>query len=1499
MPPEVEYASRILAEVCVRRAFEGGRSGVFAESVPRIDPEAFLAEVEKLSEDAVRVALLGGSGVPKWASRLVELTTDPTTANVWRNDTSARGGRRLITVVLGPAPRLNSLRSALLIVKAEHIRATIAARCLRLVDSPARAAFLQAVEAASDDIPTPRLIAYAARLEELAAHGKAALLDGEPAEVRRLGLLPSAAQFNNPAAALARRAIRRNLDLLRSLRPLQPRVRQSLAELVESEHELAGRASALLAYENAGEFGLLGNLTFEEVEETLKTRAQPLEKGTPPPPPKSSRARTDGDALAVDLLIDEGGHGMQAAAKRFQEAIEPDGEGVIDAEEVRVGRRTIRPRIRLGTTQATTMFGRYLTEDVWGALVSTDQEVDFVGAQKLVASGDAEVEEFRPGDTNSVRDILQRAADRGFVSADALERWDAYAVARAKLLPHANALIDHPLLALVGSADLLANARELLGTYTAALAAIVETSRALEERNATDAARRLTGTALALDVAFIATPAEFVSIAAPTHPFHVWRWLSLVALFEEHRDELRELGKDTLQPLVTDPPSACPQVVLSPFALRARRLDRSRPFIPTGSFAALPLFGEPTARQLGKFRARSLAKIAQRLLRLMPHAGLGLHVALIDPPSVVGALEDLLELDNPLAPGETVVLHVTVARTRAARETTDEEDDAVSTLARDLADQGGTLVVLSEGANLREVAAKLKVCPPHIAVVFDPGTGERIAVPVAQRPSLSPLITPRAYRYDEFDDRLDMVVAGDAEPFATYHDLYCRTLDVPRTDFIGRRSGASQNARALQEIAEACVWMVVIDQALEPTLRIGSTLRLDWRSDGGRDVVTFTAHPETVDDLIGDAIRLVGLVPDEQTRRRTINDLFHLSGDAVLGLARGRAGATAAEPRVARETIGVLAAQRWYQGLYPEALLISLDDATSRAWILGCNDDNRRSDLLGLRPSEGGVVVEALEVKAHDDPHAGVVEREPLSGHAVDQVDQTITTLRKVMTLPANSPVMRARQDMLRDQLYRAVASRPYSADRRGRLVRLLEEFFHNGPREVAGFVVRVAIEPGAGRAEAVVPRWFQSSGGNRVGLVDVIESGAAVSTVVVDVRQPPSLPAGLVAEGGQEPPSTRTPSRAPAGVRAGDGVPFRVLIGKAPGGSEVTWEPHRRDAHLNNFGVLVTGDPGSGKTQMLKVLISEGAARGLPLCIFDYKADYSDEAFAQQNHLQVFDIDRKGLPFNPLSLVPDARGEAQPIRQIHELVGILGRIFDLGDQQQARLRRAIVDAYGQHNIASNERLVVAQTPSPPGFNEVRRILDADPHNEALLNRLSPLFDLRLFPDAEEASTSFERLIGERVVLKLSSLPNDRIKAAISEFVIVRLHGHVVKGDQPRELRRMLVFDEAWRVNGSVRLQELAREGRAFGLGLIVATQFPGDLPENLAGNLATQLLLSNQDPDHRRAVVRTLCGAGSGPDAQRLLTTLSHLQKYEGFFRNQQYAPWCLVRTIPYYERV
>ena len=102
----------------------------------------------------------------------------------------------------------------------------------------------------------------------------------------------------------------------------------------------------------------------------------------------------------------------------------------------------------------------------------------------------------------------------------------------------------------------------------------------------------------------------------------------------------------------------------------------------------------------------------------------------------------------------------------------------------------------------------------------------------------------------------------------------------------------------------------------------------------------------------------------------------------------------------------------------------------------------------------------------------------------------------------------------------------------------------------------------------------------------------------------------------------------------------------------------------------------------------------------------------------------------------------------------------------------------------------------------------------------------------------------------------------------------------------------------SAHLENLAREGRAFGVGLAIGTQYPGDLPPDLAGSLATKIYLKNQQPDHKRSVVRSLCGSNTGAQAIEIYDLLDRLEVFEGVIQNQQYTPFSAFRLHPYYAR-
>jgi hypothetical protein len=363
------------------------------------------------------------------------------------------------------------------------------------------------------------------------------------------------------------------------------------------------------------------------------------------------------------------------------------------------------------------------------------------------------------------------------------------------------------------------------------------------------------------------------------------------------------------------------------------------------------------------------------------------------------------------------------------------------------------------------------------------------------------------------------------------------------------------------------------------------------------------------------------------------------------------------------------------------------------------------------------------------------------------------------------------------------------------------------------------------------------------------------------------------------------------------------VMLGAHEDGGQVHWAPFETEAKLLNFGILVTGDPGSGKTQTLNVLIDGVAAMGFPVCIFDFKNDYSERGFVKAIGLKVHDVRRHGIPFNPLMPSASDDGQAQPIEHIFTITGVLKRVFGLGDRQTATLRDAMKEAFERRGI-NPQKWVDADTIRPPSFDDVVAILEEqkeakNPQAISLLDRIAPLFELGLFPKSDELPVPFEAMLDERLVLSLFALPTDEIKAALAELIIIRLHGVLVRRAQPRELTRLLVLDEAWRVAHSTHLENLAREGRAFGAGIAIGTQYPGDLPPDLSGALDTKIYLKNQQPDHKKAVVRALCGANSGPDAANLHGILERLTQFEGLIQNQQYLPYARFKLVPYFSRM
>jgi hypothetical protein len=66
--------------------------------------------------------------------------------------------------------------------------------------------------------------------------------------------------------------------------------------------------------------------------------------------------------------------------------------------------------------------------------------------------------------------------------------------------------------------------------------------------------------------------------------------------------------------------------------------------------------------------------------------------------------------------------------------------------------------------------------------------------------------------------------------------------------------------------------------------------------------------------------------------------------------------------------------------------------------------------------------------------------------------------------------------------------------------------------------------------------------------------------------------------------------------------------------------------------------------------------------------------------------------------------------------------------------------------------------------------LAEDKDNQALLGRMSPIFDLELFSSGAQVS-DFATVAEESTVIRLAQLPGDEVKNSVAEFFVDRAVG--------------------------------------------------------------------------------------------------------------------------------
>ena len=304
------------------------------------------------------------------------------------------------------------------------------------------------------------------------------------------------------------------------------------------------------------------------------------------------------------------------------------------------------------------------------------------------------------------------------------------------------------------------------------------------------------------------------------------------------------------------------------------------------------------------------------------------------------------------------------------------------------------------------------------------------------------------------------------------------------------------------------------------------------------------------------------------------------------------------------------------------------------------------------------------------------------------------------------------------------------------------------------------------------------------------------------------------------------------------------VVLGDTLGGEAVTWKPRVAGSpHL-----FILGIPGQGKSKSIERILTELASTATPALVFDFHGPFMDPhgPYAKRARPHLLDA-AKGLPFSPFSC--DPRGSVLEVQQHAQSVAeILRHVFKLGDIQQDVIYTTLRDLYfrnGYSDVDDDHPL-----PSPPTVKDLAKALERKEKDNVARNvvaRCRSFFDFDLFSADVDSSAEFGELIMHGTVVGLHRLGGEELAFALSAFLLRRIYVDMISWGPTDRIRLAIVLDEAHRLANDVTLPKLMKEGRKYGIAIVVASQGLADFHPDIVGNAGTKVSFRVNNPDSRK----------------------------------------------------
>lgn len=370
--------------------------------------------------------------------------------------------------------------------------------------------------------------------------------------------------------------------------------------------------------------------------------------------------------------------------------------------------------------------------------------------------------------------------------------------------------------------------------------------------------------------------------------------------------------------------------------------------------------------------------------------------------------------------------------------------------------------------------------------------------------------------------------------------------------------------------------------------------------------------------------------------------------------------------------------------------------------------------------------------------------------------------------------------------------------------------------------------------------------------------------------------------------------------------------------GEPILWFPNDTN-QITHINMGIIGTMGTGKTQFTKSVITQlhrqhrnnPGGEDLGVLIFDYKGDYNEEKtdFIQATGARVLKLHQ--LPFNPFAL---RDFKTKPQLHVHTAMSFadtLTRVYGLGPIQKTTLVQAILAAYEENGIGQDPR---SWTRPAPTFAQIhcKYSQGRNPRGDSLAAAMDTIAMFELFePDPMKTVSLYEMLRGT-VVIDMSGYPSELKNLAVAitldlfyAQMLNSRHSHLVTteyGGVYRQIRKVILVDEADNImsSGLPVLKNIIKEGREFGVGMVLSTQFLDHFrsdDEDYRKYMKTWVV-HNVENLKRSDVEYVFQLPASDPGTERLYQQIKQLEKHHSVIRIGNGAPRH-TRDLPFYRIV